>query len=568
MTEIESHQTFIETAGLERSGKSGRKSSVERLLEESLNTNEDNHIQITPPFPQENMTNGLDTSHQVGVKTTPERPQHLKSDQFIQDAGLSRTGRVARKSSMERLLEDQLQTWEPEDEPVFPSSPLTNGTSSDHYPLIRAQTIGASPISPSSTNADDKRRRFSSSSSVDESGQPKPRSGRKSSIYEIKQIEAPTATVGNRIASRTQHLFKQYEKDMSSHEVKPLEIDAGETSRNRRCSYERATSVDDKSKVDIARKEKAKELEEMKRAYQQRLLAEENEQMQERLRQRENQDLKYSHQLGSVKDRYLAVAKGETTQTADSDDEVDNTLVDKNGEKIERSGGKVEVVKSSDGVGNIRARFGSIGKSSWKKQGEEDDTTSVDTKSVNSARNLFKNLNQKKGDDQKSFNRPTTRKVKDPKELMEMRKKVTYGEDEEIPEDGVVKKSVIIEKDEFSNVYRKEALNKYEELEKNAKLTEFQPVNKPINRLMSDDDAKYELSRRSDSLSGSETGEVMIDTSGDVSGYEGSVSPCSPTSELSDDYISDTPKEEEKVPENTNDDGFESFQKGVVADGE
>lgn len=193
---------------------------------------------------------------------------------------------------------------------------------------------------------------------------------------------------------------------------------------------------------------------------------------------------------------------------------------------------------------------------------------SVDTKSVNSARNLFKNLDQKKGDDQKSFNRPTTRKVKDPKELMEMRKKVTYGEDEEIPEDGVVKKSVIIEKDEFSNVYRKEALNKYEELEKNAKSTEFQPVNKPINRLMSDDDAKYELSRRSDSLSGSETGEVMIDTSGDVSGYEGSVSPCSPTSELSDDYISDTPKEEEKVPENTNDDGFESFQKGVVADGE
>lgn len=272
--------------------------------------------------------------------------------------------------------------------------------------------------------------------------------------------------------------------------------------------------------------------------------------------------------LGSVKDRYLAVAKGDTTQIVDSDDEVDNTLVDKNGEKIERSGGKEQVVKSSDGVGNIRARFGSIGQSSWKKQGEEV-TSSVDSKSVNSARNLFKNLDQKKDDDQKSFNRPTTRKVRDPKELMEMRKKATYGNDEEIPEDGVVRKSVTIEKDELSTVNRKEALRKYEELEKNAKSTEFQPVNKPTNRLMSDEDAKYELSRRSGSVSGSDTGyEVMIDTSGDVSGYEGSVSPCSPTSEMSDDYISDTPKEEEKVPENTNDDGFESFQKGVVADGE
>jgi len=48
--------------------------------------------------------NGLDTFQKIGVHVTPERPQNLKSDDFIQDAGLSRTGRVARKSSMERLL--------------------------------------------------------------------------------------------------------------------------------------------------------------------------------------------------------------------------------------------------------------------------------------------------------------------------------------------------------------------------------------------------------------------------------------------------------------------------------
>ena len=85
---------------------------------------------------------------------------------------------------------------------------------------------------------------------------------------------------------------------MTSHEVKPLDIDAGETSRNRRKSYERATSVDDKTKVDIAREQKAKELEEVKRAYYQRLETEEQEQKEERIRQRENQQLKYANQLG------------------------------------------------------------------------------------------------------------------------------------------------------------------------------------------------------------------------------------------------------------------------------
>ena len=78
--------------------------------EESLNTSESNENtteETSPPSPKQingNHTNGVADDHVVGVKTTPERPQNLKSDEFIQDAGLSRTGNVPRKSSMERLL--------------------------------------------------------------------------------------------------------------------------------------------------------------------------------------------------------------------------------------------------------------------------------------------------------------------------------------------------------------------------------------------------------------------------------------------------------------------------------
>ena len=45
---------------------------------------------------------------------------------------------------------------------------------------------------------------------------------RRGSVYEQKDIEAPKALVGSRIASRTQNLFKQYERDMTVHEAKPL----------------------------------------------------------------------------------------------------------------------------------------------------------------------------------------------------------------------------------------------------------------------------------------------------------------------------------------------------------
>jgi len=192
----------------------------------------------------------------------------------------------------------------------------------------------------------------------------------------------------------------------------------------------------------------------------------------------------------------MAIAQGEKVANPDSDDEVDNVLVDKNGKEIEKSGRKEKVVKSADGVNNIRAMFGSLG--------------------------------NKNDNDGKKMNRPTQKK-RDAKELMEMRKKATYGEDDDI-QDGVVKKSVVIEREEIAQSNRREAINKYEQLEA-VKNTNLKPSNRPKNRLLSDDEAQSEL--------GNEQGEISIDV-----GYEGSVSPCSPNSEMSDDYISDNPKDD------------------------
>lgn len=186
----------------------------------------------------------------------------------------------------------------------------------------------------------------------------------------------------------------------------------------------------------------------------------------------------------------------------------------------------------------------------WKKPSTvEAEKPDVDASSVNSARSLFKKFDQNKNEDgtQKSFNRPTVKK-RDPKELMEMRKKATYGDDDEDIQDGVVKKSVVIDQDEIANVNRKEALSKYEELENSKSKNDVTPKNRPTNRLMTDDDVKDEFSRRS------ETSSVASSEHGD-GGYEGSVSPCSPTSEMSDDYISDETPKDEKVNDNAFEDG-------------
>ena len=51
-------------------------------------------------------------------------------------------------------------------------------------------------------------------STPDEQQQQQQQPRRRTSVYEQKQIEAPTATKGSVIASRTQNLFKQYSKDM------------------------------------------------------------------------------------------------------------------------------------------------------------------------------------------------------------------------------------------------------------------------------------------------------------------------------------------------------------------
>lgn len=209
---------------------------------------------------------------------------------------------------MEKLLEDQLQTGEATTTANrYDKSPTTTSPR-NRYPMQRSSTIAVtSPTTPTDPSVgNNSRRRLSSSASIDSNDGVKSRNGRpgrKSSIYEQKQIEVPTAVVGNRIASRTQNLFKQYEKDITSHETKPLpNINNNDSTdgQQRRMSYEQSTqnSEDERTKVERVREEKARELEEIRRAYQERLIMEEQEEKSQRQQRIQNQELKSSKELG------------------------------------------------------------------------------------------------------------------------------------------------------------------------------------------------------------------------------------------------------------------------------
>jgi len=351
-------------------------------------------------------------------------------------------------------------------------------------------------------------------------------------VYQQKQIEAPQATRGNRIASRTQHLFAQYEKDSTGVEKKPMvnvndDFDTDIGLGSRKASYSKATR--EKTKIEEVRDAKSKELEEVKKQYQMRLIEEENESKMRRKAASENAELKYTKPLGNAKTQYLS-----STTTVEGNDNGDEEIYDKNGKKIERSGGKVQIVRSSNSVSNIKNKFGSIGKAGWKKQNAQSE---VDASTVSSARSLFKQI-EKKEEGEKTFNRPTTRKVKDPKELMEMRKKITYGsENEEIPQDGVIKKMVVIDNSELGN--KKNALNLYKTLE--SRNDTHLPVEKPRARLLSDSEARITMDGKRTTHSSTSESSGMDDMEGgsqteEVSGYSSTGTPCSPMSTISDDY--------------------------------
>ena len=167
---------------------------------------------------------------------------------------------------------------------------------------------------------------------------------------------------------------------------------------------------------------------------------------------------------GDVKNAYLKIAKGESYKHSDSEDELDENdgaskKYDKHGVLIEKSGGKEEVVKSAHGINNIRERFNSIGKTSWKKSNSNvDDLVTGDVKS---AKSMFTKIGA--SEQSTGYIRPVQKKVLDPATLMEQRKKITYGEEGDIPQDNIVKKSVVIDESEIGKT--SEALNIYKNLE-------------------------------------------------------------------------------------------------------
>ena len=243
--------------------------------------------------------------------------------------------------------------------------------------------------------------------------------------------------------------------------------------------------------------------------------------------------------LGSHMDRYLARTQGDAAVRSTSDeDEVDESLyVDERGVKIERSGGKEEIVKPSDSISSIKNRFGNTSNSSWKKPDKEANAE-VDASTVSSARNIFKEGETRKPDSP-SLNRPS-KKVRDPQQIMEMRKQLTYANEEEMPVDGVVKKS---EPEEIDGSSKHRALDVYKTLESQKQDNDLK-LQKPRTKLITDSEARATMEGiRSVSSSASEAGSDVNDTGIDLtvdtaSGY-GSAAPCSPSSTYSEDYLSD-----------------------------
>lgn len=112
---------------------------------------------------------------------------------------------------------------------------------------------------------------FSSQGSFDSdcSNKSKPR---RTSIYEQKHIKAPVIPRGNIISSRTENLFKNYERDMTSHEARPM-ININEDN----IDISQINTDEGQSDIDKIRAEKEKELLEIRKQYNQRIVDEERE---------------------------------------------------------------------------------------------------------------------------------------------------------------------------------------------------------------------------------------------------------------------------------------------------
>ena len=116
-----------------------------------------------------------------------------------------------------------------------------------------------------------------------------------SSLYELKNIENPVITKGNRISSRTNLLFEQYKRDMASHtSSENLNIDIGDVNNREPIDL----NDEEKTRAQEIREEKERELRLVKEQYQKRLEDEQREQEEERERQRVQQEIKCRKSLG------------------------------------------------------------------------------------------------------------------------------------------------------------------------------------------------------------------------------------------------------------------------------
>ena len=90
--------------------------------------------------------------------------------------------------------------------------------------------------------------------SADE-GNPSRERSQSLSMYRLKNIDPPTATIGSRISSRTQNLFRQYEVDIGNSKADQLKKETTKELREIRLQYQNSI-IENEREIEAARRER------------------------------------------------------------------------------------------------------------------------------------------------------------------------------------------------------------------------------------------------------------------------------------------------------------------------
>ena len=358
----------------------------------------------SPPYDSNQAEGSLSSDSDDSGKARGRKAARASSPKkdYDEERGLYRVGRSGRKSSREKLLEQELNTADPElSRPVVKVEDDDYG---DKFIIRRFVKEGEEIEDDTQSN-----------SSEDSQGK---------SVYEKKNVPPPRkiSQPGNRIQSRQGKLFDQYEKDLtfeSEEAAKQREV----VRSSQPISHLKSTYNQTEDRKSKHREEAENELEEIRKSMQRRTTAQDEDSDDDRREPNEAvPDVKSRKSLSSIKDKFLAAAQGKRVATSSDSEDEEPTKP-----------GQIDIVASPTGVGNAKDFFQRGNE--WRPGTKEDARAEINSSSVSEAMNWCKKMESKRDDNynyKPSVNKPKSSKVQDPQTLMAARRQKTYGDDDEV----------------------------------------------------------------------------------------------------------------------------------------